>query len=154
MSLFRRLAYGRGLLDTQTMGVVVQVTGGGGFPPSPVLTYTGFNDKDSAGFGFSLDFGTLTDQTSNVFNGATISALFQLNTSTGSNTLNFTIAGNYPNDSRWRLMRVTNSTGTITDLLRTSATYTQDGGLTWSRWTWTATNPFGTNGTTAIITWY
>lgn len=111
---------GYGSLDRQTLSTII----------------TGSAPDRLRGFISGVQ-GTLTDGTSNVYAGANILEMYQLET---DNTVHFKVAGLVAN-SGWTQFMVDDPSNIFT---RVGATYLQTGGNT--QWTWFNANPFGANG--------
>ena len=104
--------------------------------------------------GHSSSFGSISDGTSNLYNGATINRLTWASTSILGGTAHFAIfelAGTRAN-SGWTSMTVGSTT-----LSRTSASFTQDnsGPSSAARtlWVWNTTNLVGATSGTQVVTW-
>jgi hypothetical protein len=122
-------SYTGGALDTQT--VTVGASG------------SAINEDRQRGFVLSA-LGGINDGTSNLYAGAAIRKLFEVETEGGAFDVVFEVAGVVAN-SGWTSMNV----GGSSTLARASAIFSTSGGN--SSWTWTdAGNLFGSSGTKIV----
>lgn len=126
-------------LDTQTVTVGYRQIAGG---------YPTYGTEDIYGFESGL-IGSISDGTSNIYGGASITNISHVSSSGGNKSLFFVVSGSRAN-SGWTTMDIAGSTYS-----RSSATYTDFGTTTEWAWLFTAgTNPFGTTvGATKTVTW-
>jgi len=121
---------GPAYLDTQTITV--------GSQSSQYVTWRGYD-------GDTLNFGSISDGTSNLYGGATILRITNVN----NNATSFQVQGNRAN-SGWTTMTIDG-----VDFARTAASYNYSSSSNSTTWSWSPTsNPFGTtDGVEVTVTW-
>jgi len=118
------------LQDTQTV-VATYKNQEFGDPKAP--TYTQYYGHSSG----ITPSSSVTDGTSNMYSGATINGIYWEDFLA---SVAFQLIGTYSN-SGWTRMKVTHTfSGTVTSLLRASATFSSSGGST--QWIWSSSNIF------------